>query len=258
MLQAEGGCVDPAATYCGLYYRVVIPYREPLFEGRTGGRRERPFLMEYVVAAEGPEDALAKAVELFRKTAAASSVGWRREIIEPEIVVSIASERGHQKLVARTYDGEGRWLDGPIVDPETGQVTTTFLFMDELEKATIRTAQERDDRAGSRWMLIVSVVVVALSGLAGEAHPAVGGASGLLMGTCLMTLLALTRSFVLSWRRSRSWPVRYVVCGLVSVSSAFALLSRLELPERSVHAGAMIGFITAGWFALLVLDDRQA
>ena len=69
-------------------FRVTIEYREPEFERRRGAR-ETPFRWTYVIAAVDADRAAADGVREFRAMAAASSVGWQRDIVS---VVALADE----------------------------------------------------------------------------------------------------------------------------------------------------------------------
>jgi hypothetical protein len=68
----------------GTKYRVVVSYREPAYEERTG-RRETPYRWTYAVIAESEEQARGRALREFREVSRLSSVGWWREVVGIEV-----------------------------------------------------------------------------------------------------------------------------------------------------------------------------
>lgn len=69
------------------WYRVLIPYREPTYELRTGGPREKPFVAAYRVRAEDSRQARHAALELFQGDLEESGVRWAREPVMDAIEV---------------------------------------------------------------------------------------------------------------------------------------------------------------------------
>ena len=68
----------------GTRYRVVVSYREPAYEERTG-RREAPYRWTYLVVAASEEEARRRALSEFREVSRLSSVGWWREVVAVEV-----------------------------------------------------------------------------------------------------------------------------------------------------------------------------
>ncbi len=63
-------------------YKVIIIFREPLFEIHRDIKKESPFSIDYTVEAPNEKVAQEKAVAEFRKREEESSVHWGRNIIE--------------------------------------------------------------------------------------------------------------------------------------------------------------------------------
>ena len=68
----------------GKLYRVVVSYREPEYEARTGPRGA-PYRWTYAVRAESEEEARRWALNEFREVSRLSSVGWWREVVAVEV-----------------------------------------------------------------------------------------------------------------------------------------------------------------------------
>ena len=73
-------------------YKVIIPYREPTYELHSGKPRKNPYIAPYVVAAVTREGAIRSALELFKRDAHYSHVGWRRNPEYDNIKVTLISE----------------------------------------------------------------------------------------------------------------------------------------------------------------------
>lgn len=59
-------------------YHVVVEYREPSYELRSGG--DRLYTIAYDVRAGSPGDAVRQGLDEFHATARLSSVGWSRQV----------------------------------------------------------------------------------------------------------------------------------------------------------------------------------
>jgi hypothetical protein len=71
-------------------YKVIIPYREPTYEVRTGSPSNNPYYSTpFHVVAQNKEEAIKNALELFVKYASLSNVGWRRVPEHDDIIVEL-------------------------------------------------------------------------------------------------------------------------------------------------------------------------
>jgi hypothetical protein len=73
-------------------YKVVVSYREPDYEQRTGPRAT-PYRWTYAVRADSEEEARRRALSEFREVSRMSSVGWWREVVAVEVCEAPARER---------------------------------------------------------------------------------------------------------------------------------------------------------------------
>ena len=79
---------NPRATL----FKVVVSYREPGYEERTGPR-EAPYRWTYAVVAESEEQARRRALSEFREMSRPSSVGWWREVVAISVHEAPAPKR---------------------------------------------------------------------------------------------------------------------------------------------------------------------
>jgi len=68
-------------------YSVSIPHREPTYELHSKADREEPYVTQFEVVAESPEEAVEFAKERFEQLAEESLVRWTRVIDKQGITV---------------------------------------------------------------------------------------------------------------------------------------------------------------------------
>ncbi len=87
-------------------YRVVVEYREPSYELRSGG--DRVYTISYDVRAASPGDAVQQGLDEFHSTARLSNVGWSREVRRAFAVLLSAEEARQADFLLRPRkSGEG-------------------------------------------------------------------------------------------------------------------------------------------------------
>ncbi len=70
-------------------YRVIVPYREPVYEVHRGRRRKKPYLATYEIEASTREEAVAIAIHRTEGRSSDSNVGWSRVPIPKGIKVEL-------------------------------------------------------------------------------------------------------------------------------------------------------------------------
>jgi hypothetical protein len=87
-------------------YRVVVEYKEPSYELRSG--EDRVYTISYDVKAGSPGEAVRQGLDEFHSTARLSSVGWSREVRRAFAVVMTPEETRAADFLGRprvTSDG---------------------------------------------------------------------------------------------------------------------------------------------------------
>lgn len=81
-------------------YRVVVKYREPSYELRSG--QGRAYTVCYHVRADSPGQAVRMGLDEFHATARLSNVGWRRDVHRAFAVILDQDELPAGEFLRRT------------------------------------------------------------------------------------------------------------------------------------------------------------